>query len=351
MNLLRAKAPLACAFSLSLGFHILLLVALDLMARSGLFSGNSAVARLAEGKEKPKVSEFEFRLEPETSPTQFVDANPSQATEEKPEETPYYSVIHAVAGDNSPEDSLDQPEIDGNQDKVLKTTDTPPSAVSVVAMPAEEASSEEVEEANSPLNPDLPDQLVLEEADNTDATVKEGESERGPHEVAMLRPTVPALDRINLGDSTLSEPKPPKPKRLRTLAAVRQQQAALIGEKMKQEGGAKRFRLQAMPDLLATPLGDYHAAVIQAIQQRWLDILASIPTARNARGKVVLKFAMKSDGTIIDLEVVEDSVGVIQSLICQKAVSEPAPYGRWPDDMRRMIGNDRLKVQFSFFYN
>ncbi len=120
---------------------------------------------------------------------------------------------------------------------------------------------------------------------------------------------------------------------------------------MKQEGGVKRYRLQSTPDLLATPFGDYDSRVIQAIQQRWFSILASMPTVRNARGKVVLKFDMRSDGSILGLEVVEDSVGVIQSLVCQKAVSEPAPYGAWPDDMRRMIGTDRREVRFSFFYN
>jgi hypothetical protein len=353
-----SQVSLAFAFGISVVLHLILFVAFELAGRLGLFAEsalNQAVAAsLAEQEEQSQPIEFEFQLEPEVMPTLFVDADPEQASEEKPEETPFYAVVDAMAGDDSPEDSLDQPEIDGTQDKVLKTMDTPFPQAGIVSVPEEvESPTEELLDevaAAEMLNPSISDQPVEDTEGNDDQQVDEGESEKAPEELAMLRPSVPAIETIEFRDSKIVEPKPPGRKRPRTLAEVRQQKG-LVGEKMKQEGGAKRFRMQSTPDLLATPFGDYDSRVIQAIQQRWFDILGSMPTARNARGRVVLKFNMRSDGSVVGLEVIEDSVGVIQSLVCQKAVSEPAPYGRWPDDMRRMIGNDSREVRFSFFYN
>ena len=127
------------AFGLSLCLHLLLLGVLDLLGRSGLLADSGisqAVANtLAAEEEKSQPVELDFEIEPEVVPTLFVDASPEQATEEKPEETPFYSVVDAVAGDESPEESLEQPDIDGSQDKVLKTMGTPLPQESVVALP------------------------------------------------------------------------------------------------------------------------------------------------------------------------------------------------------------------------
>ena len=357
------EIPWRWALGLSLCCHLMLFGALDFLGRSGLLAdagiSQAVAATLAEEKKKSKPVELDFEIEPEMVPTIFVDASPDQATEEKPEETPFYAVIDAVAGDESPEDNLEEPEIDGSQDKVLKTMDTPlpQEATPILAESSESPPDEVLEEtpedqdAGELLNPAVSENPVPEAEGEDSVEVTEGETEEEPEELAMLRPSVPGLESIELRDSQIAEVSPAKTAvRPRTLAQARAQQS-LVGEKMKQEGGAKRFRLQSTPDLLATPFGDYDARVIQAIQQRWFDILASMPTARNARGRVVLRFDMLSDGSILGLEIVEDSVGVIQSLVCQKAVSEPAPYGRWPDDMRRMIGKDRREVRFSFFYN
>jgi len=113
----------------------------------------------------------------------------------------------------------------------------------------------------------------------------------------------------------------------------------------------KRFRLEASPDLLATPFGAYDAAIIQAIQLRWFSLLEGMPSARSAKGKVLLRFDLMADGNIGNMTVVEDTVGVIQSLICQRAITDPAPYGKWPPDMRRMIGEDRRRIRFTFYYH
>lgn len=344
MNLFRSKPSLLAAFGLSLGVHVLLLSlpagSLDWLSQLWEVSAESSPHR----KDQEETAEFVFRLEPKSMPTLFVDAHPSQATEEKPEETPYYAVIDAVAGDDSPQDSMAQPEIDGSQDKVRKTMDTPPSAARAVALPAENGRKaakpqKSAPENDSPVSPEFSESLFLGD-DGGQLAEKGKENSIGP-ELSEGKPR----------DSKPAEPEFAEQERPRTLAQARQN-AELIGQKMKQKGGMDRFRLQSTPDLLKTPFGNYDAAVIQAIQQRWFDLLERLPIVQNTRGKVVLKFWMKSDGSVSDLKVIENSAGDdLQSYACEAAVRDPAPYGRWPEDMRRVIQSDRREIRFTFFYN
>ena len=73
--------------------------------------------------------------------------------------------------------------------------------------------------------------------------------------------------------------------------------------------------------------------------------------ANDRTGKVVLKFRLHYDGRVTDLGVTEHTVDELLSLLCQKAVLDPAPFARWPSDMRRMNGEDFRDVQFTFYYN
>ena len=371
MNLFQSKPSLLAAFGLSFVFHVLLLLlpagALDWIGQLWEVAAENSPQR----KDRKESSEFVFHLEPKSMPTLFVDAHPSQATEEKPEQTPYYAVIDAVAGDNNPQDSMAQPEIDGDQDKVRKTMDTPPSAARAVALPAESGRQAVKPTEPAPSNesfasPDFSESLLIgggqlaeKEKENAESEIRKGESEHQPQEFSQLRPSIPhriapgALEGklIEPRDSKPAEPESAKQKRPRTLAQARRQNVELIGKKMKQKGGMDRFRLQSTPNLLKTPFGNYDAAVIQAIQQRWFDLL-ELSIVQNTRGKVVLKFWMKSDGSVSDLKVVENSAGcVLQSRACETAVRDPAPYDPWPEDMRRFIQSDPREIQFTFYYN
>ena len=370
MNLFRSKPSLLAAFGLSLGVHVLLLSlpaeALDWLSQLWEVSAESSPQR----KDQEETAEFVFRLEPKSMPTLFVDAHPSQATEEKPKQTPYYSVIDAVAGDDSPEDSMAQPEIDGSQDKVRKTMDTPPSAARAVALPAENGRKaakpqKSATANNASVSPEFSESLLLDagerlaekEKGSAEAEIPQGEGERKPREFAELLPSAPSrigpeLSEGKSRDSNPAKHELAKRERPRTLDQARRQNAELIGEEMKQTGGMDRFRLQSTPDLSKTPFGNYDAAVIQAIQQRWYDLLENRSIFQNTRGKVVLKFWMKSDGSVSDLKVIENSSGNnLQSYACEAAVRKPAPYDPWPEDMRRVIQSDRREIRFTFYYN
>ena len=58
---------------------------------------------------------------------------------------------------------------------------------------------------------------------------------------------------------------------------------------------------------------------------------------------------------VFSLDPVENSVGDMLSLLCQKAILDPAPFPKWSAEMRRQIqtqgGTDYRDVKFTFYYD
>src|SRR6185503_16739695 len=160
-----------------------------------------------------------------------------------------------------------------------------------------------------------------------------------PGDMAKAKP----LDGIELGLG--EEEKKLRPRTLQEARARNQ----LAGQKTKVDSGTK-IRGRVSLDVKVTPFSSYDAAFIAAVQQRWYDLLDTSQFAQRS-GKVVLEFKLTYDGRITDLKTSDNEVGEILALLCQRAILDPAPYARWPDDMRRMIGANFREVTFTFYYN
>jgi outer membrane biosynthesis protein TonB len=153
-------------------------------------------------------------------------------------------------------------------------------------------------------------------------------------------------------DLTMDRPATPQSTaRPRTLADARAQKGIVEGPKMKQDGGVKKYSLQMSASAKATPFGSYDAAVIAAVQKRWFDILDARNYASDQSGKVVVEFHLYKDGSVMDLQVTENEVTDTLSWACQRAILDPAPYGPFPADLRRLLGADYREVRFTFYYN
>jgi hypothetical protein len=151
------------------------------------------------------------------------------------------------------------------------------------------------------------------------------------------------------------EPAEAPPVRPRTLAAAQamkplNEQSALAGARMRQDGGVKRFSVQSSLDVRASPFGAYDAKFVSAVQQCWYGLLDEQRYSLDRLGKVVVDFHLTSDGRITEMKLVESNVGDIYGTLCQLAISKPAPYEKWPPDMRRMVGNNFREVRFTFYY-
>ena len=115
-----------------------------------------------------------------------------------------------------------------------------------------------------------------------------------------------------------------KPDRPRTLKEARAQQSNLFpSREMQQDGGSRRMALQPSFDAKATPFGDYDRRFIDAVTQRWYDLLDSQKFAQDRSGKVTLRFHLNYDGTISNMEVLENTVGDLLGYVCQESVTDP----------------------------
>ena len=241
-------------------------------------------------------------------PLTFMEVDPVVAVVEPPKDAKYYGAFSAKAAQPDPTLDTKQPKVDGKQDKVPRLTDNPRP----VQFPLQPAAPPEPK----PKPPDKPGDLALAKR----------------------------TDRQN--DATMGTAPSDRP---RTLAAARAAKGMLAGEKMRQDGGANQ-RGQLSVDVKGTPFGAYDAAFIAAVQQRWYDLIDSSQVVQRS-GKVVLQFRLIYDGRITDMKVNDNNVGELLCLLCQRAVLDPAPYARWPSDMRRLIGETYREVTFTFYYH
>jgi len=261
-------------------------------------------ARLEERKSQPPAGQ--------EVPLLFVEVDPSQATPEPPKETKNYSVVNSQAANPDVSADANQPKIDGAQDKVPKVVDT------LRPLPPQ------------PLTP-------LKAEPQTLKPEPEPKSASKPGDLAFAKPV----------DTKPKEEE--KPKRPRTLLEAQLQKGLIPGRKMKQEGGVRRRGSISSLDAKQTAFASYDQAIINAIAKRWYDLLDASTTPTRP-GEVVLEFRLHSDGRVTDLRVVETDVGDVLALFCQKAVSDPSPFEKWPPDMRRMISKDYRDIRFAFFY-
>ncbi len=250
------------------------------------------------------------KIKPAPAPPQspeltFVDVPATQATTEAPKNAKYYSNQNSRAANPEANRDTQVPQIKGTQTEVAKTEDAPRPDFSKL-QPTMQPSREEL-----------------------------------------------ASRQQTAGDLTLGKPsdtRPAEQPRPRTINQALAQQKQLPGVKMKQEGGVRHEALVPSLDVKATPFGAYDAAFIQAVTQRWYDLLDSRQFARDRSGKVVLRFHLNYDGRISDMVVMQNTVGDLLGYVCQKAVMDPAPYAQWPSDMRAMVGLDYREITFTFYY-
>ena len=345
-----AERPLAFSFVLSLLFHLTVFILLLAWQRSNYRNAplvsrikQAMVQQSAARTVQTRKSEPKPVVEKET-PMLFVEVDPATIAPEPPKQAKYYSAVSSRAANPDPKIDSAIPKIDGKQERIVRTFDAPRSqAKPLQPTPAPLAKAE-------PLRP----QTL---APPTQIAEKPAEKAAEPAPKAVPPPGNTMLAKADTTPQVTTSqantpPAPPAPERPRTLAAARmQQQRSIAGERMKQEGGVKRYALQSSLDVIASPFGAYDARIIAAIQQRWYSLLDQRDFARDRTGKVVLEFRLYSDGSVSDMTATETTVGDLLAYLCQRAVLDPAKYDPWPSDMKRMVGRDYRDVRFTFFYN
>jgi len=332
------RYPLVMALMVSLLIHSMLYAGWKVADRMGWWNQSRSLLLDWKKKKPAKMSLAKVTpaaAKPKVIPLTFVEVIPDTATPEPPpEETKFYGAINSRATNPDPEpENKDQPKIDGEQEKMIRLADNPRPKPFPLQPQDPPPPPEKPEPKPEPEKPE-PESMAPDKG-NTD--LARADLLRNPN----LDKKVPRI--------ALSPPEPKKRERPRTLAAARAQDPTLAGRKTKQEGGVQR-RGQVALDVKATPFGAYDAAFVRAVEQRWFSLLDSAPFVQRS-GKVQVEFKLNSDGRITEMKVLDNEVGDILGLICQRAVMDPAPYAKWPSDMLRMIGGNSREVTFTFYYN
>ncbi len=244
-------------------------------------------------------------------PTIFVEVTHTDT--EPPVRAKYYSDKNSRAA-NPDAANANQPKLKGRQKDMAKTEDAPKL---------------------SKLQPSAPPPQPRVESATAIQDVPPGETEQAElHQTAAAQKTVP-----------------PRPERPRTLnAALAQQSRSLPGQQMQQAGGVKRQLQWSSLDAKSTAFGAYDRAIVEAVTQRWYDLLDSRRFAQDRTGKVMLRFKLKADGSVSEMHTLENTVGEMLGYVCQSAVEEAAPFAKWPADMQRMIGANFREITFTFYY-
>jgi outer membrane biosynthesis protein TonB len=300
---------LAWALALSLAVHFLVWGGYELGKKTGLWQRLHWPARLhlAQKKSPPPMVQ-------ESEPTMFLDVNPDQATPDAPKDTKYYSNKNSRAANPNADKDSNQPKLTGKQTDVPKTRDVPRTQNAKPQPPPEPQIQKEAQ-PTQPKPTELP----------------------GDTKFAKL--------------DTSPEKNDATPDRPRTLKQARAQQSNLFPSmEMNQDGGTRRMALQPSFDAKATSFGDYDRRFIDAVTSQWYNLLDSQKFAQDRSGKVTLRFHLNYDGSISDVEVLENTVGELLGYVCQKAVTDPSPFEAWPSDMRREIGKNYREIVFTFYY-
>ena len=314
------SSRLAWAFALSVALHLLVFGAYESNRKFGWSQYVHWPAWLQPVHRLVDLLKTRKTIPPPSreAPLLFVDVNPALATAEPPPDSRFYSDKNSRAANPDADKDTGIPKITGTQKDVPRTEDIPRQKFSQL-QPSPPAQPQEPQEELKP------------------------KPTQAPGDLAMAKPDL--TPRKDSGEAEHS-----RPRTLKEALARLQPDDRLAGQKMKQEGGVKRHYLEPGFDARATPFGAYDRALILAVEQRWFALLDQRDYASDARGRVVVQFQLHYDGKVTDVSIAENTAGEVLGLLCQKAVQDPAPFGTWPSDMRRLAGDTRY-IQFTFYYN
>ena len=251
-------------------------------------------------------------------PLVFVEVSESQASSEAPKDAPFYSSRNSKAANPDANRDTDAPKLTGTQTQVPKAEDTPRKKFDKL-MPAPDAPKDEPAQDASP-KPKL-----------------------APGDIALAKP-----DQFEKPDTGKADK--PRPRTIKE-ALAQKRLTEIPGQRMKQDAGVSRLRLEPSFDAKATTFGLYDRAFIAAVSQRWYDLLDSISYAGYRQGQVRVEFRLNYDGRITDMKVLENTVTETLSLLCQKAVLDPSPFDKWSTEMRLENKGDYRTITFTFYYN
>jgi hypothetical protein len=317
--------PIFRAFAISFLLHFFLFFIIEAGHSAGLWKTRALPPSVLQKIAANRAVLNQQKKDNEPVVLQFIEVDPAQAAEE-PKDAKLYSTANTQAANPDTRVNSNTPKIEGAQEKVLKTVDV------------------------TKLEPKPQPPPQLQKKDTLQPNLKQTAEASEP--VGDTKQNTLTPQEKEQRDVTFDRPQQkPQPARPRTLADARAAKGIIEGPKMKQEGGVNKYALESSMDVKSSPFGSYDAQFIAAVQARWFGLLEQRQYLGNESGKVVVEFRLYSDGRIMQMNVAEAEVSETLAGMCQRAITDPAPYAKFPADLRRLLGKDYRDVRFTFHYN
>ncbi|MCR5184185.1 MAG: hypothetical protein K6B46_05765 [Opitutales bacterium] len=93
--------------------------------------------------------------------------------------------------------------------------------------------------------------------------------------------------------------------------------------------------------------GEYTQRMLEAIEASWYKLCENKITG--ARGHVVVRFCLRSDGVISSSSILESTAGEVAAYACRDAIESRAPFEEWSQEMIELLGEEEETV-ISFHY-
>jgi hypothetical protein len=266
---------------------------------------------------------------PSQSQLTFVEVDPALATPEPPKKPMFQGAKNTLAANREIKVPSEMPNIDGHQEKYLKTTEN--------AKPTPQKAA-----PTPPPTPPQPQITPRQSAPKQSYT---------PGDLAMVRPSDKLQDGktdAEAGKQTQPQPQPqPAHEKPRTIAEALAK-SGNPGQLTRQAGGVGRINPESSLDVKGTPLGDYIQRMVKVVQSHWDQLL--VDQTPDVTGKVVLHFQLHPDGRVTEMKMLQNEVTDLLEATCERAVLEPAPYEKWPRQMRLDLPSDSYEITFTFYY-
>lgn len=315
-----------------MGVHLLVVEVWFLMSTLNVITGRALdLQKKLPNPPPPEVPVLTLLEMPRPKPMTFVETDPRQESKEPPKDSSLYSDRSTRAAQPKPseKDEGDKPRLEGEQEKVLSTANVPlPKPLPAPPLPSESVPPKPETPAPEAADPKPKGRQETQGGARTDLALLSREPGRPATEKP---PPAPAAE--------------PKQARLTTPPSER-----IIPEaEMKTRTSSSKEGIKAF-DVTGTKFGEYDRRLIAAVKSRWLALLEQYTIPGERAGQVALRFHLNSNGTVTELAIAENTAGDILALYCQKAVTDSAPFGEWPEELKNAVKRNYREFNFIFYY-
>lgn len=326
------RSPLVIALLVSLALHFYVFFVAWLVPQLAHWKWTPAWLKplVAAAPAAPKVKPAK-PIEPVEVeiPLQFIEVDPALASPDAPKQARFTSTANTLAANPNPTKvNKPDPRIDGKREDTLKTFDTT--------------------RPSQPAQPVVPQDLQQQLAKDEVKAQEKGGPKAG--DLVLARPTPDAKVDREQEARQAEQAQVPTPRQRKTVSQARAERGMLVGEQMRQEGGAPRVGVEPTFNVRSSHFGEYSSRLTAAVQAKWYALLDERHYALERTGHVVISFKLHPDGTVSAVNTSNSSMGELYSLLCELAVEQPAPFGRWPAELVHEIGSEPIPVTFTFNY-